>query len=31
MKYIPRRHQQIADEFCRTHNRGILLLDMGLG
>ena len=31
MQYIPHRHQQIADEFCRTHNRGILLLDMGLG
>ena len=31
MEYTPRRHQQIADEFLRGHDRGALLLDMGLG
>lgn len=31
MQYVPRRHQQIADDFLKTHDRGILLLDMGLG
>ena len=31
MKYIPRRHQQLAEEFCMTHPRAALLLDMGLG
>lgn len=31
MKYIPRKHQQLAEEFCMTHPRAALLLDMGLG
>lgn len=31
MKYLPRRHQQIASDFLREHDKGILLLDMGLG
>lgn len=31
MIYTPRPHQQIASEFCRTHKRCALFLDMGLG
>lgn len=31
MEYIPRRHQQLAEEFCMTHPRAALMLDMGLG
>ena len=31
MKYIPRKHQQLAEEFCMAHPRAALLLDMGLG
>ena len=31
MKYAPRKHQQLAGDFLREHNRAALLLDMGLG
>lgn len=31
MKYEPRRHQRLAEEFCMTHSHAGLLLDMGLG
>lgn len=31
MIYSPRKHQQLAGEFLREHNRAALLLDMGLG
>lgn len=31
MKYEPKRHQRIAEQFCMTHNHAGLLLDMGLG
>lgn len=31
MIYQPRKHQVLADEFLQTHDKGILLLDMGLG
>lgn len=31
MKYLPRPHQQIADEFVATRDRAALFLDMGLG
>lgn len=31
MKYTPRKHQQLAGDFLREHNRAALLLDMGLG
>lgn len=31
MKYEPLRHQQIADRFLAEHDRGALLLGMGLG
>ena len=31
MKYAPRKHQQLAGDFLRGHNRAALLLDMGLG
>ena len=31
MKFIPRRHQVLAGQFLREHDRGALLLDMGLG
>lgn len=31
MRYEPRRHQRIAEDFCMTHNHAGLLLDMGLG
>jgi len=31
MIYAPRPHQQIAAEFCRSHDRCALFLDMGLG
>lgn len=31
MKYEPKRHQRIAEQFCMTHSHAGLLLDMGLG
>ena len=31
MEYIPKRHQQIAAEFLKDHDRCALFLDMGLG
>lgn len=31
MRYTPRKHQQLAGDFLRGHNRAALLLDMGLG
>lgn len=31
MRYTPRKHQQLAGDFLREHNRAALLLDMGLG
>lgn len=31
MKYEPRRHQEIAIQFLKDHDRGALFLDMGLG
>ena len=31
MIYSPRKHQQLAGDFLREHNRAALLLDMGLG
>lgn len=31
MKYQPRPHQKIADEFIQKHDRSVLVLDMGLG
>lgn len=31
LQYIPRRHQELAGEFLRTHNKAALFLDMGLG
>ena len=31
MKFVPRKHQQLAGDFLREHNRAALLLDMGLG
>ena len=31
MEFIPRRHQKLAGDFLREHNRAALLLDMGLG
>ena len=31
MKYIPRKHQVIAQEFLRSHDHGALFLEQGLG
>ena len=31
MEFVPKRHQELALEFLRTHNRCALFLDMGLG
>lgn len=31
MKYIPKRHQEIALDFLESHDRCALFLDMGLG
>lgn len=31
MEYVPKKHQQIAAEFLRDHDRCALFLDMGLG
>lgn len=31
MKFEPLKHQEIALKFLRDHDRGALLLDMGLG
>ena len=31
MKFVPRKHQILAGKFLREHDRGALLLDMGLG
>ena len=31
MKFVPRKHQLLAGKFLREHDRGALLLDMGLG
>ena len=31
MEYIPKKHQQIAADFLRDHDRCALFLDMGLG
>lgn len=30
MQYIPKRHQEIAQQFAEEHPRCALLLDMGL-
>lgn len=29
MQYVPKKHQQIAAEFLRSHDRCCLFLDMG--
>ena len=29
MQYVPKKHQQIAAEFLRNHDRCALFLDMG--
>lgn len=31
MKYSPKPHQAIAEEFLKKHQRCALFLDMGLG
>lgn len=31
MKFVPKRHQELALEFLRTHSHCCLFLDMGLG
>jgi len=31
MRYVPRRHQQIAFDFCMAHEKAGLFMGMGLG
>ena len=31
MEFVPKKHQVIAADFLRSHDRCALFLDMGLG